>query len=398
MPYHKLNSVRMKEINEKAVLNAVCRYAPISRRALADHTGLTTATIANIVNELIAKQYLVETGQGMSDGGRKPQMIETNPDAGFMIGAELNTSNFVCILSDFRPRILDEIVVGIDLSRGKDDVIQTAAGAIREIMARNGVDRERVLGLGFVSAGPYDRERDVMVNPPNFPNWRDVDIRGSIERITGVRTLFERETPSIALGEYWFGPNSGTKRMLSINVYEIGLGGGLLIDGNIYHGYRDSSMEIGHMVVQPDGDPCDCGGRGCLEVQADGAAAVRYAREAIASGQISALCGYERFRMADVALCARQGDTVARDAIARCGDYLGMAMGNLCAVFSPDIVFLGGPFVDACPELFDRAVAICDQRPYPMHLPTIKKSRFAFGASAAAMGGIALVYSDLSAI
>lgn len=398
MAYEKLNSVRMKAINEKAVLSAVCKFGPISRRDLAEHTGLTSATITNLVGELIENNYLIESGQGASIGGRRPQMIEINPEAGFIIGVELNTSKIICILSDFKPNVLDKLTVDIDVSMGKDVIISEIVNAILNIIARNGIGSSKVFGVGFVSAGPYDRERGVMINPPNFPGWHNVQIRDMLTHTTGIKTYFERETPAVALGEYWFGSNNGNKRLLSVTVYEVGLGGGLVIDGEVYHGFCDGSMEIGHMVVQPDGAQCSCGSKGCLEVQADGAASVRYARELMAAGQKSALPEDSEFHMKDVIACAASGDPVARQAIDKCAHFLGMALANLSVVFSPDVIYLGGPFIEESPQLFYKTIEIIDERPYPMHLRNIKKTPFSFGEYGASMGGIAIVYSELSVV
>lgn len=398
MHYRNINSLTMKEMNAQSVINAVRNSGQISRRDLAACTGLTTATITNLVGALIEEGLLLESGSGVSAGGRKPIFLEINPGAGYAIGMELNTAELICILSDFRAGILDKAFVTVDVKKGKDVIIGQIIGTIDAIIEKNGVDRKKVMGIGFVSAGPYERETGVMINPPNFPDWHYVPIRQIIEKATGINTYFEKETPAAALGEYCFGKTNGNSQILFTNVYEVGLGGGMVIGGKVFHGFMDGGMDLGHMTVEIDGYPCPCGGKGCLEVQADGEAAVRYAREMLQKGEKSLLAGLKVITLSDVTRCAAEGDAAALGAVGKCAYYLGMALSNIVNVLSPDVVYLGGPFMDSCEIFFAETVKKMEERTYPPHIREIAKLHATFGKESGAMGGLALVFQKISEV
>lgn len=398
MPYQKLDSIRMKEINTLALIDVLRRHGRISRRDLAEKTGLTLASITNFINELIDKGYVCETGSGVSAGGRKPGMLELNSRAGYVIGVELNTANAVCLLCDFQAGVIDRMISRIEISAGPQNTIEVIADMVLRIVEQNGLESGQIFGVGLVSAGPFDCENGVMINPPNFPGWLDVPIRDLVQRGTGIRTYFERESFAAALGEYWFGQEGRSKRLLFINVYEVGLGGGFVIDGEIYHGFRDGSMEIGHMSVQPDGHPCACGNMGCLEVQAAGTAAQRYAQEMMAQGQDSKLREFAAPTLSDLILCAENGDAVSIRAIGRCAQYLGKALGSLVRILSPDAIYFGGPFMCDSTLLFEKTIAVLDAEPHPPHIRQIKKACATFGIESCAMGAVALVFQHLFSV
>lgn len=388
MAYQKLNSIEMKEQNKRVLLREIRKNNEVSRRQLAKLTGLTGASITNLVSELIEQQMVLESRQGPSVGGRKPTLLQINPAAGYMIGVELSSSEMIGVLTDFSPNSLDQFCHKVDFNKSPNIIISEIAAAVENLITQNQIDKNQIFGVGIASAGPYDRSLNLMVNPPNFKGWHMVPLIQNLQSALDLPVFFEKETAAIALGEYLFGKHNGYKRLMAVNVYEKGIGGSLLIDGEIYHGNDNSSMEIGHISVDPKGAPCPCGGRGCLEVQADGEAALRYAHKNRANLPTSS-------SMQDLCKAFAKGDPFATGAIEKCAVYLGDALGNLATLLSPDILYLDGPFVEMCPELFTLAIAKMHEKPYPNNIQSIQKAKFSFGKFSGAVGAVAIVYASL---
>lgn len=385
----------MKEINTLHVLNVVRKAGTIPRRDLVTKTGLTTGTITNIIKELLEGKLLLEVGSGKSMGGRKPINLELNPEAGYAVGIELNTTEIICILSDFQAKVIDKLHTVSELDKGKDYVIEKIVGLIEKSIESNNIEKGKVLGVGLAIPGPYDHSTGRMLNPPKLPGWKDVPIKEIIAEKTGIRTYIGKETFCAALAEYWFGKALGFKKIFAINVYDSGVGGGMVMEGNSFHGFIDGGMDIGHTVVQVDGYPCSCGNKGCLEAYADGKAAVRYALEALENGEES-LFGKGDTSLDELISCAEAGDKVSVEAIDQCAYYLNIAAGNIISIIDPDIIYFSGYFIEKCPGLFDKTVEYLDQRPFLSKAKKTIKVRSSFGKESGAMGALAMVFDDLS--
>ncbi len=396
MQYSRINNKKMKSINKQNVMNTIRKFGKISRKDLTKRTKLTTGTITNLTDELLKSKLIQEKGSGESEGGRKPILLELNPRAGYAIGLELNTSQIWCALSDFKGEIIDKLHERVGFIEDRDGVIDSMVACIDEILRRNNVDKAAVFGIGLAVPGPFNDQKGVIVNPPNFRGWHNVPIRDIIEERTGIKTYAEKETQSSVLGEYWFGLGNGYKRIFQANVYEIGIGGGFLVDGNIFHGDRFCSMELGHTVVKIDGRPCICGSRGCLEAQANGLAAVRYARES-RSGS-GALGGLDEISLDDVVAGAEAGDAVCVMAIEKCAYYLGVSLMNAIGLLAPDAIVFGGDFMAKSRLLFEKTTEHLNSHPYFIHAGEVKKFRASFGIDAGAIGGIATVLNAFSEI
>lgn len=393
-----INNGKMKKINLKVVLNAIRQREPISRRELADLVGLTSSSITNIVSRLLNEGYAVETGSRESQVGRKPIMLELNSSAGYAIGVELNTSKIICLLADFRAKKVAVRKCETPIHENKDRVIERIADLIDEVIVENKIPREKVMGIGLVSAGPYDRENGIMINPPNFPGWYNVPIKSSIEEITHLPTYFEKETVAAAIAESWFGGADETRSLFAINVYQVGIGGGIIIDGQVYHGFRDGAGDIGHMTVDPEGPRCSCGDYGCLESLASGLAVERIVKSEIERGYNSLLntnnSKIESINLDSILRAAMDGDSLAKSAIEKAARYLSIAISNIINVYSPEMVVIGGDFANKCPHYVEAAISYARRRIYPPYGNEVKIVASSLGDEQGALGGVGVVFQD----
>lgn len=201
-------------------------------------------------------------------------------------------------------------------------------------------------GLGVASPGVIDRAAGVVRVSPNLAGWRDVPLAQELNRATGLAVALENDANLYALGEHLYGAGQGAGNMACLTL-GTGVGGGLILEGRLVTGPLGSGGEIGHSLVEPEGRPCGCGARGCLEAYASATGLKGMLAEALAQARPSACqpgCGAE-----ELARAARAGDALAGELFARAGLALGRAIANLVAFTGLDLVVIGGGVAPAWP-------------------------------------------------
>jgi glucokinase len=184
--------------------------------------------------------------------------------------------------------------------------------------------REKVRSIAIGAPGPIDIKRGVLVNPPNLP-WRNVPLAAMLSRATGAAVHLANDADMAGLGEFHHGAGRGTRNMVYIT-WSTGVGGGLIIDGELRRGGHGTAGEIGHMIIDPNGPIDSCGQRGCLEVFCGGA---NLARETGHSA-------------AELFAAAARGDREARMVVERSARYMGMALISLTNAIDPEMFVMGG--------------------------------------------------------
>jgi len=252
-----------------------------------------------------------------------------------------------------------------------------------------------VVGVGIAAAGLVDLE-GTMRYAPNLA-WRDVPLTGFVGSALGLPAVADNDVNAAAWGEFRFGAGRGRRHMLMITV-GTGIGGGIVVDGNLYRGAHGFAAEVGHVVVEPGGPPCGCGNRGCWEQVASGVAITRAGRAAAARHPHSALVAMsggdpEAVTGAMVTEAARGGDTVCRGIFVEVGHSLGVGIAGLVNVLDPELVVVGGGAAEAgdlllapARDAFHRSVEGV------RHRPAVPIVAAALGVDAGAIGAAALAF------
>jgi len=256
-----------------------------------------------------------------------------------------------------------------------------------------GLQREEILGVGVGAPGPLDPRTGVVFEPPNLAGWRDVPLRDLLGRATGMAAFVENDANAAALGEAWVGAGVGARDLIYVTV-STGIGGGLIFNGELYHGVSGYAGEIGHMTVEPDGPICSCGRRGHLEAVAAGPAIARMAAEAVRAGRHTHLCARpgDVLTAEAVAEAARAGDAVAREVYERAARYIGLALASLVNVLNPEMVIIGGGVSKVGDLLFGPVRAVVRERAYGRAADAAKIVPAALGDDAGVIGAAAVVY------
>jgi glucokinase len=252
---------------------------------------------------------------------------------------------------------------------GPGAVARAIRDLARALRAGAGPAGATIAGAGVAVAAPADHERGLIYDPPNIQGWGSTTPFGTmLARELGETVFIENDANAAALGEAWLGAGRGVRDFVYITV-STGIGGGLILGGRLYRGAKGTAGEIGHVIIEPNGPPCPCGNRGCLEVLASGPAIARQAREAVARGERTSLQRFagraDEITAAAVADAARRGDPLAAGLYREAGTRIGVLLGNLLALFNPSMIIVGGGVSKAGDLLFRPIREAIQARAYP---------------------------------
>jgi N-acetylglucosamine repressor len=250
-----------RERNERLVLATVYDQGPVSRAEVARLTGLTRTTVSDVVGELIVSGLAVEIGRGPSTGGKAPILLEV-PDRGrLLVGVDLGDRVFTAATVSLRGELLDRIEVASEDADG-DEALGLAMELIgRAIGAADGL----VLGIGIGAPGLVDTTVGTVVEAVKR-DWRNLPLGELVAGAFQVPVYVANDSQAAALAEHVFTDTRGAN-LIVIKVGQ-GIGAGIVLNGELFGGDRFGAGEIGHTVVDPDGEVCRCGRRGCLETTA----------------------------------------------------------------------------------------------------------------------------------
>src|SRR6266704_653365 len=201
----------------------------------------------------------------------------------FSIGVDLGGTNLRIAAISTEGQLLEKITLGVKVALGHDHVIGEMCDAIHRLTEQYR-GSGRFVGAGIGVPGIIDMETGMMRKSANLPGWADYPVRDEIERRLGARVFLENDANVAALGEKWLGAARDVDNMAMVTL-GTGIGGGIVLNGKIWHGMNGMSGEFGHVPIEPEGHACGCGGHGCAERYASATAVVRMAREAIESGK-----------------------------------------------------------------------------------------------------------------
>lgn len=258
----------------------------------------------------------------------------------FAIGVDLGGTNLRIAAVDDQGTVIDKIALGTNSALGRDHVIDEMCKAIEQVL-RKFKNSWTLFGIGIGVPGIIDMQTGLLRESPNLPGWADYPVRAEIERRLKTRVILENDANAAALGEKWLGAAKDHEDMAMLTL-GTGVGGGLVLGGAIWHGMSGMAGEFGHTTVEPEGHPCKCGNRGCLEQYASATAVVRLAREAIAANCNSPLSRVPELSAKSLYDLAMQGDEDAKKIYRRVGSTLGIVLSAMVNSLNLPIYVIGG--------------------------------------------------------
>jgi predicted NBD/HSP70 family sugar kinase len=318
------NQQIVKKNNKSLVLKMVMDHEPISRADIAQTTGLNKATVSSLINELLEEELVYESGSGESSGGRRPVILHFNRVAGYSIGIDIGVNYILCVLTNLKGEIVLEKSHPIfDLSYPV--VIADVKNMVRSIMDEMPASKYGTIGLAIAVPGIVDNDGTILL-APNL-GWKNIHLKEEIEAEFHTPVCIENDANAGAYGEKQFGAGQNSQNILYISA-GIGIGVGIILNGQLYRGQSGFSGEIGHMVITVNGKPCRCGSQGCWEAYASENALLLMANKK--NGTLESLIQL-----------AEDRDQETIKLFEQIGCFLGYGINNIINSFNPEQVIIG---------------------------------------------------------
>jgi N-acetylglucosamine repressor len=311
-----------KQHNRDLVLRTIFSHDSISRAEVARVTHLTRTTVSDVVNGLLSEGLVEEVGRGESIGGKSPILLSIVADSRYLIGLNLAQDKFTGAVVNLRGEIKEIVEIPVH-----DDNGEKALKLVYQILDQ--LTRKKlkpIVGIGVGTPGLVNTREGIVVNAVNL-EWQDLPLSQLLEKKYKLPVWVLNDSQAAAIGEYVYGgEHVPDKNLIVVNVIH-GIGAGILINGRLFQGDGGGAGEIGHVVVQENGELCRCGKRGCLETVASARAVVQQMKMA---------------SLEEVFLAFQDGNSKAKAVVENAGHYLGASLANLIGTLNIQKIVLTG--------------------------------------------------------
>ena len=323
----------LRRDNRAAVLWSLYLDQPRSRHELSAATGLSAASVTNVIRELIDEGVVMETGLVESDGGRPRAMLGINPEYGYVIGIDIGETRTRVELFDLAMTERAKVEYPLDQAAQHDVavVVGQIASGLAAVLAGSGVHEEAVLGVGIGVPGIIERGPEVLVHGQTY-GWDAVPLQRLLRAHTDLPLRFDNGAKTMGQAELWFGAGRGTRNAVMVLIGS-GTGASLISGGATFQGATSSAAEFGHVTVAVGGRKCRCGASGCLEAYVGADPILERYGQPMAADQELALA--ELINAADAS-------PHAAAILDETAQYLGAGIGTLINLFNPERVIIGG--------------------------------------------------------
>jgi len=380
----------VKNLNKHAIIDLI-RFTPngISRVELARQLNLTRAAVTSIINDL-QELGIVDEVEGSHPAGRKPIVLEINPDQGFVVGIDLGSTHVTLLLANLAAHVVKEINKPVNVEDGPRAVLDKVNQYLDELLNGTGLSQKDLKAICLGVPGPVVLNEGMVSEPPIMPGWDKFPIESYVKSLWDVPAIVGNDAELGAVGEWAYGAGRGEMNLAYIKVGK-GIGAGMLLNGQIYHGATGSAGEIGHITIDENGPLCSCGNRGCLEAMAGGNAVAKRAIEMVRKGQRTELVSIhpvEKIKSSDVIAAACSGDLVSQQILADAGAHLGTAIAGLVNLFNPSMVIIGGGVSQIGDLLLEPIRRVVQKRSLKMASRRLRISTALLGRRSSAMGAV----------
>lgn len=374
----------LREANQRRVIHAVRSAGALTQAEIARTTGLSAATVSNIVRELRSDGTLMVTPT--SSGGRRAQSVSLARATGLIVGVDIGATRLRALLCGHDHAVLAEECIPYDASPSVQRSLRRTEWLVSTLLRQARVDRTSVRGVGVGVPGPIDAQTGAIAPPARLAAWQGSPIAAELGDRLDLPVHVDTDVNTAALGELVWGAGRGVSELVYLSL-STGVGAALVLRGEIYRGAAGFAGEIGHLTVDEQGRICRCGNRGCLETVVGGASLVDLLPPA-RSGIVPSL--------ATLIEAARAGDLGSRRVVADAGRVVGAAAAMLCNVLNPHRVVVGGELAEAGDLLLNPVREALARQTLPGAAALVEVIPAQLGDRAVALGSVALVERRLA--
>ncbi len=371
----KLNSTAIRRLNRVRLFHALREHPNSSQTDLQRLTGLDRGTTSLVVAQLL-EEGLLQRGEASYPGrvGRPETALNIAPSAGIFVGARLEPNKIRIISTN----LAGDPLVRLDLvgSSGIMESLQMFREGLEQIIRKSG-SSPAVRGIGVGVPGLMDREGSLVL-APNL-GWHGLAIQRMLQEGLEAPVYVDNDANAAALAERLFGACRNSANFVYLSCHS-GLGAGLFLDGRLFRGAQGFSGEIGHITAVPDGRPCGCGKRGCVEAYVSEGGILRTLAER----------GLAMASLSEVAAAARQGTPDVLEVLDQVGHHMGLALASLVNILNPERVVLGGTLATVFEFIEGALHRTLDRHVLAPQREMLQVLLSPLGSEVVPMGGIAL--------
>lgn len=372
----------LREANRARIVDAIKKHGGLTQVELAGTTGLSPATVSNIVKELSASGVLLTTPTTQS--GRRAQYVTLAHALGLVVGIHFSTRHMRIALADVANTIIAEHHLPLAKDHRADNELDRATLLIADMLESLKASMSEVLAVGVAIPAPMDRKTGTIARSGILRGWDGVPVGEVMERRLARPVFVDNAANLAAFAELRIGAARGKMDAIYLDIGD-GIGAGLVLDGRLYRGHNGSAGEFGHTTIMENGPVCRCGNRGCLEAIAGGYAILEGLKPT-----------HGNLKLNDVVTKAMGGDAGCIRALAEAGRHVGVAAGNISNLLDPERLIVGGELSRAGEILIgpirhalERSVIVDEPS-----LPDIVQGQL--GARAATLGAVAFAVDQSS--
>ncbi|WP_018751760.1 ROK family transcriptional regulator [Paenibacillus sanguinis] len=366
----------MRRHHSLLLFNLIRDAQQISRVDLSKITQMSSTSIGKIVKDLIDRGLVIETGQSSGKVGRKPTLLQINPEGAYVIGVDVDLERLALGVVDLNGKIVSKLEKPINLKQNPEFVVDDIVQSINELSDQFHAEAKNIIGVGICIPGLVSWPDGNIAMIPQF-QWKDIKLRELLESKLNHTVYVDNNVKTGLLAEYLFGSVKGMKHIVSIHIGS-GLGSAVIENGDILRGVSNALGEIGHTIMDPKGQLCDCGRFGCLQTFICSTALEKQAGKSIA----------------DIIAAANNQDPTALKLLERAGEYLAIAVSNVISMYNPESILLVGSMMEHYPELFQIVKRYLAQYSWEPLNQSCDLRLAKFGSESGIIGGTALVLNE----
>ena len=340
----------LKKSNIFKVISALRNCSPLTKPEIVLRTGLTSATVHAFINELCEKGTVIEAGLGESSGGRKASLYELNTSCFYMIGVHVSLTEISASIYDLSLLSMNTLQESMNLAdTSVEEGLDLITNVIRKLIADGNIPEDKIAGIGITVPGPVDFDKGIVNYLPNAHNWKNIPLKTIMESRLGIHTLVDKNNNGIMIYDKWTRLSDTVNNLVHISITD-GVGSGIIINGSLFRGSHYITGEIGHMSLDPDGDHCNCGNRGCLELYVSNRALVKKfltANPSIPGGD---------FTIKNMIRERQNANPAASLIFTEAADYLAFSIDNIIKMVDPDEIVIDCEWLSEMPDLFSQCV------------------------------------------
>ncbi len=374
----------LREANQRRVIHAVRTAGALTQAEIARTTGLSAATVSNIVRELREVGTVLVTPT--SSGGRRALSVSLARATGLLLGVEIGTARLRAVLCDHDHQVLTEESIAYDTGQSAERGLRRTEWLVTTLLRQARVVRTSVRGIGISLPGPIDAFSGELAAPAVLPAWQGTDIAAALTERFGRPVFVDNDANAAALGELEWGAGRGVPDLIYLKL-STNVSAALVLRGSVYPGAAGLAGQIGHITVDEQGRICRCGNRGCLETLVGAASLL----DLLPSGWTSR--NPDLSTLVDAAV---RGDLGCRRIVADAGRAVGAATAMLVNVLNPSRIVVGGELAEAGELLLSPLRETLHRQTLPRSAASVVVTLAELGERAVALGAVALLERRLA--